>query len=104
MEIETKTKQLVGLLLDREARIDERDDAAIDLAKSDDPQVITSLPAVASDALENETISSSCGESLAEIAIRQGLPVDRWLSKVARAARRELRAWVSERPDLLRGQ
>lgn len=93
---------LVQLLLDRSATIDARDDAAIDLGAADDPQAIDALLRVGSDPEENELIASSCGESLAHIASRNGEHAKQWLAALAFDAAADFRATLTAlRPGLL---
>jgi hypothetical protein len=94
--------RLINLLRDKTARIDERDDAAIDLGTSDDPKALDALLEVACDPTENEMIVGSSGESIADIVVRNGRFDLTWLDGFAPAAKRELRARLAaERPDLL---
>lgn len=67
---------LISVLLDGSAREDERDDAAMDLAAFDEPEVRAALAQVATDPAESELVMASAGESLAEIWIACGA-VDR---------------------------
>lgn len=93
---------LIQLLMDRSARLDERDDAAIDLGDSDDPRVIDALLEVGSDPNENDGISAKCGESLAHIASRGGENAKQWLSLLAKPAATEFRASLNAlHPGLL---
>jgi len=93
---------LIALLFDPSAREDERDDAAIDLGKSDDDRAVEALLRFASDPDSEEMVAGSCGESLAGIAIRRGLSVRSWLSGLQPLARREIEVWVgADRPDLM---
>lgn len=65
-----KSEMLIAILLDKTARLDERDDAAMDLAGFDNERVITALVAVGSDSSEDALLQASCGETLAEIWVR----------------------------------
>jgi hypothetical protein len=92
---------VIALLADRSARIDERDDAAIDLGSSDDPRAIAVLLEIGADRSENETVVAPCGESLGQIAIRSGRFNSEWLTTLAPAAVNELVGSIrAERPDL----
>lgn len=65
------SKDLVGILLDNTASDAERDDAAIDLGSiSNDNTVEGALLTVANDMNTDEMIRASCGESLAQIWIK----------------------------------
>lgn len=81
MEVRTATPEssrepdvaaLVAVLLDRSARIDERDDAAMYLARSNDDAAVAALLGIASDPDEDELLRASSGESLAQIFVRSG--------------------------------
>jgi len=67
-----RTEALIKLLLNPAARIDERDDAAMDLAESDDPRARSALIVIACDRDCEDIIAVSAGESLAWIAARSG--------------------------------
>lgn len=82
---------LIQVLRDRTARVDERDDAAMDLGDSDDLVALQALLDVARDASEHAMVLGSAGESLAEIALRNGSFDPAWLTGMTEAAGRELR-------------
>ena len=63
---------LISVLLDANARIDERDDAAMDLSAYSGSEVEAALLSAACDPAIPEMVAASCGESLAEIWIRRG--------------------------------
>ncbi len=95
---------LIELLRDHTARIDERDDAAIDLGGSDDPKALAALLEVASHADDDEMVIGSCGESIAQIAVRTGRFEPSSLDGLAAPALREVLGWLRRaRPDLLDG-
>lgn len=62
---------LVEILLDVNARVDERDDAAIDLGKYDDDRALNALLSIAIDPTAEPFIIDVCGESIAEIWVRR---------------------------------
>ncbi len=62
---------LIQVLLDEEAEFCDRDDAAIDLGQYDQPEAEAALIKVASNLDEDDDLSDSCGESLAEIWSRK---------------------------------
>jgi hypothetical protein len=98
----SRLEPLIALLFDTSARWDERDDAAIDLHASDDNRAVEALLAFASDPANDEELGGTCGESLAEIAIRRGLSVRSWLERLQPLARHEVEAWVrADRPELM---
>jgi hypothetical protein len=65
---------LISVLLDKSARVDERDAAAMDLSLYDDPEVERALVETATDPITDAAVAGSCGESLAEIWDRRGHP------------------------------
>jgi PBS lyase HEAT-like repeat len=67
---EERVSALVHILLSAAARLDERDDAATDLGQCRSPQAIEALLAVARDPEVDVILAASCGESLAEVAVR----------------------------------
>lgn len=62
---------LIEVLLDASASEADRDDAAMDLAAYDEPEVEDALIHVGTDPSTPGSVAASCGESLAEICIRQ---------------------------------
>lgn len=62
-------KSLIDILLDKTAREDERDDAAIDLREYKNLYVLEALVKVASDPLEDITMIDKCAESIGEICV-----------------------------------
>lgn len=69
--MDKKAKLLIDIILDETSNVSERDDAAMDMGDFDDPKVIEVLLQKGSDPVEDETVLNSCGESLAEIWVRQ---------------------------------
>jgi len=63
-------KALIEILEDLQANVSEKDDAAMDLGSSNHPLAVKALAAKGQDAAEDEIVLNSCGESLAEIWIR----------------------------------
>ncbi|MEU1471019.1 hypothetical protein ABZ434_22675 [Streptomyces sp. NPDC005761] len=63
---------LISVLLDRAARIDERDDAAMDLEAYSGEHVVKALVEVASSPVEDELVLDSAAESLGRILARDG--------------------------------
>lgn len=61
----------VNVLLDKEAPLDLRDDAAMDLAGYDDPVVLPALIKVGSDSSESEQLREQVGETIAQIWFRK---------------------------------
>jgi hypothetical protein len=58
---------LIEILLDKTARVDERDDAAMDLHTYKDIEALKALTQVASDPNEDDWFLDSCAESIGEI-------------------------------------
>ncbi|MFE6713942.1 hypothetical protein [Streptomyces sp. NPDC057695] len=63
---------LISVLLDRTARIDERDDAAMDLEAYSGEHVVKAIVDVASSPVEDELVRASAAESLGRILARDG--------------------------------
>jgi len=81
---------LISVLLDGNAREDERDDAAMELSAFDEPEVHAALARVATDPAESELVAASAGESLAELWMARGV-VDRAVfERLVPAARAEV--------------
>lgn len=62
---------LIEILFDPKAREDEKDDAAIYLGKFTDERAMKALKIVASNPKESFIVSSSAGESIAEIWLKK---------------------------------
>ncbi len=63
---------LIDILLDKKARIDERDDAAMDLGKYNDDRALVALVKIASKpSQEDDFILDVCGESIGQILVKQ---------------------------------
>jgi len=93
---------LIAILRDRSARVDERDDAAIDLGKSDDERALAALLEAGSKSNDNEMVLGSIGESLAHIASRTGKYESSWLALLSPPVVEELIASLRAlRPELL---
>ena len=93
---------LIAILRDRSARVDERDDAAIDLGRSDDDRVLAALLEIAARSDDDHMVLGSVGESIAQIAIRRGNFESSWLTLLAPPAVDELIASLrAGRPHLL---
>lgn len=83
---------LVDILLNINARVDERDDAAMDLSAYDDKRALDALITVVKRNDDENFIMSTCGESIAEILVRQKaykkevVELIKGLNKTAKAA------------------
>ena len=62
---------LIEVLLDVTASEADRDDAAMDLAAYDEPEVEEALIRMGADSSTPNSVAASCGEALAEIWIRK---------------------------------
>ncbi|NNG17747.1 MAG: hypothetical protein HKM89_14830 [Gemmatimonadales bacterium] len=65
------TGELIRLLVDRDARPSDRDDAAIELGRHDDPEVEDALLRIVRDPGSSAELTEDCGLSLAEIWSRR---------------------------------
>ncbi len=66
-----RVQLLIDILLDKTAREDEREDAAMDLSKYADKRVLNALLQIASDTKEdNSFLTGDCAESFGEICVR----------------------------------
>ncbi len=83
---------LIKILLDRQARLDERDDAASDLENFDEPEAAEALAAIACSTEEDEVLVATAGESLAGIWVRAGAVPPVTFEALAPAARAEAAA------------
>jgi HEAT repeat protein len=91
-------ESLLALLLDRQAPLSDRDDAAMDLGRYSDQRVIEALATVATDSSEDATLQASAGESLAERWLASG-GVDRAIYKeLTPVARTEVDALLRRSP------
>jgi hypothetical protein len=93
---------LIEILLDRNARADERDDAASYLGQYPEQRVVDALAVVASSSEEDEVLVATAGESIAEIWERLDRIQPEILAALAPPARREVEALLRTRaPHLL---
>jgi hypothetical protein len=75
LQVRGQTKDpagLISVLLDSTAEFGDRDDAAMDLSRFDDPEAEAALAHVACDPGADNELADSCGESLAEVWCRRG--------------------------------
>jgi len=92
-QVETgRIEALLRLVVDPTARLDERDDAAMDLAASDDPRARSVLIGIASNSASEYVLAASAGESLGEIATRTGALADEEVALLRSDAGAEYRA------------
>ena len=83
---------LIKVLLDPRADVADRDDAAMDLHRYDEPEALAALLQVGSDEKEPDIILSSVGESIAEILLRRGRTWCAGVDQLAPAAQYEFEA------------
>ncbi len=62
---------LIELLFDASARIDERDDAAMDLGDFDDDRALNALIAYATNENNEDFMMEACGESIARVLVHR---------------------------------
>jgi HEAT repeat protein len=89
-----KVDLLIEILLDVNARIDERDDAAMDLGKYDDDRALNALLSIVLDPNAEPFILDVCGESIAEIWVKRNYFNFDLYKKMASVARNELYSYV----------
>ena len=95
---------LLKVLLDPNVRVDERDDAAMDLGEADADRALEALVKVGSDPSTDETVLASCGESIGQIWVRRGTRSRESWDALQPAARSELQGYLkARRPDWLDG-
>ena len=82
---------LIAVLQDKAARIDERDDAAMDLGNHDEPEALMALLEAATDPAEDVSIVSSAGESIGLIWQRTGMFDSELLGRLRPEAQKEIR-------------
>lgn len=84
---------LIVILLDKSARWDERDDAAMDLADFDEPEALEALLRVAGDPTEGEVLLETVGDAIAEILGRHPDRVIEHPERLAPRALKAIREW-----------
>ncbi|MBA2654094.1 MAG: hypothetical protein H0U71_03380 [Gammaproteobacteria bacterium] len=96
-------EQLLEILFDPIGRIDERDDAAIYLAKYPSNEILEKLVIFASNSEENQIILASVGESIGEIMVALNKFDPSILGKLAATAKIETLGVISgKKPEWLR--
>ncbi len=88
--------ELIAVLTDKTIDIAMRDDAAMDLGLYDEPRALEALIEIAKNHEQHEMILDSCGESIADIWLRNGGYDATEFDKFALAAKH---ACYIERPD-----
>lgn len=101
---EKAVKCLCDVLLDVEANLADRDDAAMDLGEFNEDLALEVLCKVASNSSEDETLLASCGESAAQIWLRRGFCNVEVLKQFQQVAMAEALALIrTKNPSLLSG-
>jgi hypothetical protein len=102
MTVEERLSALTEILLNPSARLDERDDAAMYLGELGRQEAVEALLIVVRDPGADIILAASCGESLAEIALRNGKFDRTWLDGMVPTARMELIERLRhDAPDML---
>jgi hypothetical protein len=102
MTTSSRTEALIALLRNRAARVDERDDAAIDLGESSEGAAFRALFEISTSLTEPSMLQASAGESVAMIWLRNGLFRREQLDRMAPAAKAEAEALIRrQRPEWL---
>ncbi|MEU1439301.1 hypothetical protein ABZ438_35275 [Streptomyces sp. NPDC005786] len=83
----TDANSLIRVLLNLDARFDERDDAAMDLESYDGSNVIFALAKIASDSEEDSGLVESAAESLGGVMARTGFRDERIIEGLTPDAR-----------------
>lgn len=81
---------LTGILLDKDAAIADRDDAAMYLGAFDDDRALNALIRVGTDETEHDIILWSCGTSIADIWLKRGSYNRIVLDSLTQRARQEV--------------
>lgn len=106
-----QTKLLIEILFNISARTDERDDAAIYLGEIADSEALKALIKYATENYEipydnpndKAMLRSTCGESIAQIWLKNGVFNQNVFNSLAKEAQREIYgAFQVIRPDLLK--
>lgn len=91
---------LIKILLNKNADLGLRDDCAMDLAAYNDEETLKALYNCASDPKEDNIIQASCGESLAEIMLRNKSLDRRFIIGLSTVAKAELiGVWKEKQSD-----
>ena len=90
-----KIDGLIQVLLDNNARIDERDDAAMYLRKYDDDRALNALMSVVLNPIEEPFIMDVCGGAIAEMWVKRNYFDPNLYKKMNPDARHELYGYIS---------
>ncbi|MCW3110999.1 MAG: hypothetical protein JWQ09_5505 [Segetibacter sp.] len=80
-------KELIAILTDSSAEVDEKDDAALYLSQYNTEEAINTLIKVGSQNNENKIVLETCGESLGQIWVRANTFSENSFNKLTRAAK-----------------
>ena len=97
-----QTQSLIEILMDKTARDDERDDAAIDLRAYKDIRALNALVKIASDVDEDHVLLDNCADSIGELFVEMNF-FDRMLfSQMIPFAKKRVFGIISSRkPELI---
>jgi len=103
--MKNKINELFDILYDATARIDEKDDAAIYLAKYPTSEVLNKLVIFASNPNENKIVLASLGESIGEIMIAKNKFERDIIEKLTPLAKQEALGIIhGKKPEWLRNK
>ena len=84
--MDKKKETLITILLDSEASIADRDDAAMDLYEYDCDLVLNALVKVAKNSNDDPMVLNSCGESIASIWVKRNIFDKKCYEQLSKAA------------------
>lgn len=87
---QSDVERLVKILLDKDALIEDRDDAAMDLGAFNDDKALNALIQVGTDETEHDIILWSCGASISDIWLKRGSYNRIVLDSLSKKARQEV--------------
>lgn len=85
----SKPDELIEVLLDPAAKIADRDNAAMDLGRYDDPATLDALVKIASDGANPEFLRRAAGASIGHVWFRSGVRDVETYTSMTSEARRE---------------
>ncbi len=98
-----RVQLLIDVLLDKTARVDERDDAAIDLQKYKDLRALHALMKIASDPNEDRMIIDSCIESISGLCATMNYFDEESFEKLILYAQKDVFEYIMARnPTLIK--
>ena len=95
-----RVDQLIAILFDDTARVDEKDDAAMDLGDYNDDRALSALIQIVTDENEEPFIFDKCGESIASIWVNRDYFDTNLYKKMVPDAQYELYGYIQgSRPE-----